>query len=128
VFTEQTRLEALSVGDSPLRRDARALVEATIRDVLTARPELRAVCWVQSVDDPDPDVFIVSKVVVEFTSGATFDLDTATYDGVGTLDSAAFAVIADLVLAQSDILVEAFGLDVNVVASREGAEVTRRSS
>lgn len=128
MFTEQTRIEALSVAELTSHRDARTLVEATVRDVLEAHPDLRAVRWVQSSDDPDPEVFLVSRVVVEFTSGATFDLDTATYDGEGTLDTTAFAVLADLVLAQADLLVDAFGLGVNVVASRAGVEVTRRSS
>ncbi len=128
MFTERSRIEALSVADPPSHRDARALVEATVREVLATQPQLRAVRWAQTVDDPDPDVFVVSRVVVEFSNGATFDLDTGRYDGEGSLDDTAYALIADLVLAQSDILVEAFGLGVNVVASRLGTEVTRRSS
>ncbi len=121
MFDTDTRREVLAA--SPIHgRDALALVEATLRDVLDAHTELQAVRWVQRIDDPDPDVFVVSKVAVEFTSGATFNLDTATGDQ--PLDATAHAIIADLVLAQSDLLVAAFGLDVNVVASRAGIEVT----
>ncbi len=128
MFTEQTRRNALAVAEPPSHRDARALVEATVRDVLASRPQLRSVRWVQTVDDPDPNIFIVSKVIVEFTSGATFNLDTAKYDGPGELDLAAFAILADLVLAQADILVDAFGLGVSVIATREGVEVTHLTS
>ncbi len=128
MFTEESRRDALAVAEPPSHRDARALVEAVVRDVLDAHPELRAVRWVQSIDDPDPDVFVVSRVVVEFTSGATFDLDSATADGPCDLDAIAYGVVADLVLAQTDLLVDAFGLGVNVRVSRAGAEVTPRSS
>lgn len=128
MFTEQTRIEALSIAEPPSHRDARSLVEATLRNVLDAHPDLRCVRWSQTIDDPDPSVFLVSRVVVDFQNGASFDLDTATADGPCELDAAAHAVIADLVLAQSDILVDAFGLGVNVVASRGGVEVTPRSS
>lgn len=124
VFTKQTRREALAVAEPPSRRDARALVEQTVRDVLEAHPELRAVRWVQTIDHPSPDVFVVSNVVVEFTDGVLFDLDTGTGTGPCDLDLAAYAVVADLVLAQTDLLVDAFGLGVNVVASRAGMEVT----
>ncbi len=129
MFTEQTRREALAVAQPPSHRDARILVEQTVRDVLDAHPELRAVRWEQAaIDDPDPDVLVVSRVVVEFTDGATFDLDTATASGPCELDTAAYAVFADLVLAQSDLLVDAYGLGVNVRVSREGAEITPRTS
>lgn len=120
MFDTASRRDALAA--SPIHgRDALALVEATVRDVLDTLPEIRAVRWVQRIDDPDPAVFLVSKVAVEFTSGATFDLDTATGDS--PLDATAHAIIADLVLVQSDLLVAAFGLGVNVVASRAGIEV-----
>lgn len=128
MFTEQTRRDALAVAEPTSHRDARALVEAAVRDVLDTHPEIRAVCWTQRVDDPDPTVFLVSRVVVEFASGATFDLDTATADGPCELDTTAYAVVADLVLAQSDLLVDAYGLGVNVRVSREGAEITPRPS
>lgn len=121
MFDTDRRRDALAASHIH-GRDALALVEATVRDVLDAHPELRAVRWVQRIDDPDPEVFLVSKVAVEFTSGATFDLDTATGDQ--PLDATAHAIIADLVLAQSDLLVAAFGLGMNVVASRAGVEVT----
>ena len=120
-FDTDTRRDALAAS-TVHGRDARALVEATVRDVLDTHPEIRAVRWVQRIDDPDPGVFLVSKVTVEFTSGATFDIDTAAGDA--PLDTTAHAIIADLVLAQSDLLVAAFGLGVNVVASRAGVEVT----
>ena len=84
--------------------------------------------WTQRVDDPDPTVFLVSGVIVEFASGATFDLDTATATGPCDLDLTAYAVVADLVLAQTDLLVDAFGLGVDVTVSRAGAEVTPRPS
>ncbi len=128
VFTEQTRRDALAVADPPSHRDARALVEATVREVLDAHPELRAVRWTQRVDDPDPTVLLASNVRVEFESGAVFDLDTATATAPCDLDLTAYAVVADLVLAQTDLLVDAFGLGVDVAVSREGAEVTPRPS
>lgn len=128
MFTELTRHEALAVAEPPSHRDARAMVEKTVRDVLDAHPELRAVRWVQTIDHPSPDVFVVSKVVVEFESGAMFDLDTATATGPCDLDLTAYAVVADLVLAQTDLLVDAFGLGVDVAVSRAGVEVTSRPS
>ena len=121
MFDIDTRRDVLAAS-TVHGRDARALVEATVRAVLDTHSEIRAVRWVQRIDDPDPDVFLVSKVAVEFASGANFDLDTATGDA--PLDARAHAVIADLVLAQSDLLVAAFGVGVNVVASRTGVEVT----
>ena len=128
MFTEQTRRDALAVAEPATRRDARALIEIAVRDVLDTHREIQAVRWVQSIDDPDPDVFVVSRVVVEFTSGATFDLDTATASAPCELDATAYAVVADLVLTQTDLLVEAYGLGVNVRVSLAGAEVTPRTS
>ena len=121
MFDTDTRRDALAA--SPIHgRDALALIEATVRDVLDTHPEIRAVRWVQLIDDPDPSVFLVSRVTVDFEGGATFDLDTATGDS--PLDATAHAIIADLLLAPSDLLVAAFGLGVNVVTSRAGVEVT----
>lgn len=128
MFTEQTRRDALAVAEPPSHRDARALVEQTVRDVLDAHPELRAVRWVQTIDHPSPDVFVVSKVVVEFTDGILFEFDTATASAPCDLDLAAYAVVADLVLMQTDLLVDAFGLGVDVAVSRAGVEVTSRPS
>jgi hypothetical protein len=101
MFTEQTRRHALAAALPPSHRDARALVEASVRNVLDAHPELRAVRWTQRLDDPDPTVLLASKVVVEFENGSTFELDTATADGPCDLDATAFAIVADLVLAQT---------------------------
>ena len=128
MFTEQTRRHALAAALPPSHRDARALVEASVRNVLDAHPELRAVRWTQRLDDPDPTVLLASKVVVEFEHGATFSLDTATADGPCDLDPAAYAVVADLLLAQTDMLVDAFGVGVTVRISRDGAEVAPLSS
>ena len=121
MFDTATRRDVLATS-TVHGLDARALVEASVRDLLDTHPEIRAVRWVQRIDGPDPEVFLVSKVAVEFTSGATFDLDTATGDSL--LDATAHALIADLVLAQSYLLVAAFGVGVSVVASRAGIEVT----
>lgn len=128
MFDIDTRRDVLAA--SPIHgRDALAIVESTLRDVLDAHPELSAVRWTQLIDDPDPEVFLVSRVVVEFMSGASFDLDTATADGPCEFDAIAHSIIADLVLAQSDLLVAAFGLDVNVRVSRDaGVVVTPRAS
>ena len=101
MFTEQTRRHALAAALPPSHRDARALVEASVRNVLDAHPEQRAVRWTQRLDDPDPTVLLASKVVVEFENGSTFELDTATADGPCDLDATAFAIVADLVLAQT---------------------------
>lgn len=127
MFDTITRGEALSAIPTH-GRDARELVEATLRNLLLDHPELLAIRWVQSIDDPDPEVFVVSRVVAELTNGATFDFDTATAHGPSDLDLTAYAVLADLVVAQSDLLVAAFGLGVKVVASRAGVEVTPLSS
>lgn len=127
MFDTITRGEALAAIPTH-GRDARELVEATLRNLLLDHPELLAIRWVQSIDDPDPEVFVVSRVVVEFTSGATFDLDTATAHGPSDLDLTVYAVLADFVVAQSDLLAAAFGLGVSVRASRAGVEVTPRTS
>lgn len=124
MFDTATRREALSASTTH-GRDARELVEATLRDLLADHPEINAIRWVQTIDDPDPTVFVVSRVVAEFADGSTFDFDTATSHGPSTVDLAAYATLADLVVAQSDLLVAAFGLDVRVRVSRTEVEASR---
>jgi hypothetical protein len=127
MFDTITRSEALSAIPTH-GRDARELVEATLRNLLLDRLDVLAIRWEQTIDDPDPEVFVVSRVVAEFTNGATYDFDTATAHGPSDLDLTAYAVLADLVVAQSDLLVAAFGLGVSVRATRVGVEVTPRAS
>ncbi len=127
MFDTTTRGEALAAIPTH-GRDARDLVEAMLRNLLLDHLDLLAIRWEQTIDDPDPEVFVVSRVVAEFTNGASFDFDTATAHGPSDLDLTAYAVLADLVVAQSDLLVAAFGLGVGVRVSRAGVEVTPRAS
>jgi hypothetical protein len=130
MFDTERRLDVLSAVNWPsLARDARPTIETTLRDLLTSCPDLRAVRWVQSLDHPSPDVFIVHDAALEFTDGGRVLTDTGRFDGnaQGDLNPQAYAVLADLILTQTDLLVAAFGLGVEVTATRDGVQVARRT-
>lgn len=130
MFDTERRLDVLSAVDwSSLARDARPTIETTLRDLLANCPDLCAVRWVQSLDHPSPDVFIIHDAALEFADGGRFLADVGRFDpnAQGDLDPKAYAVLADLILAQTDLLVAAFGLGVEVTATRDGVQVARRA-
>lgn len=130
MFDTERRRDALSVVDwSSLARAARPAIEATLRDLLTSCPDLRAVRWVQSLDHPSPDVFVIHDAALEFTDGGRFLAETGRFDrdAQGDLNPEAYAVLVDLILTQTDLLVAAFGLGVEVIATRNGVQVARHA-
>lgn len=95
---------------------ARAEVAATLAALFDAHSDIAAVRWVQRDRGS-----LVDALVVEFTDGAAFH----GHDG-GPQRRApapeAYAVLADLVLYDTDLLHDAFGLGVAVVATRGGLD------
>lgn len=125
MFNTEIRRDALAAAPTH-GRDARPLVEGILHELFRDHASLRSLGWSQSIDHPSPEVFVTHDVVIEFTGGARFDADTASFHDGRTdgFDPDAYAAVASVVLTLTDLLVAAFGLPARVTVSRHGVEVT----
>lgn len=109
-------LAILPAAGACRRCAARIEVAATLAALFDAHADIAAVRWVQRDRGS-----LVDALVVEFTDGTAFH----GHDGGPqrrTPTPEAYAVLADLVLYDTDLLFEAFGLSVAVVATRGGLD------
>lgn len=95
-------------------RAAQAEVAAILAGLFTAHDDIAAVRWVQRDRGT-----LIDDLVVEFTDGTAFH----GHEGGPqrrTPSPEAYAVLAELVLYDTDLLHDAFGRGVAVVATRGG--------
>lgn len=98
--------------------DAHNDVVAILHALFVGGSEVRAVRWRQRADH-----FLVDDLVVEFTDGSAFHAN-APDPCARTLSPEQYAVLADLMLANTDLLLDAFGVGVTVAATRDAITTT----
>jgi hypothetical protein len=98
------------------RCTARREIAATFAALFDLHDDIAVVRWVQH--DPDAEI---DALVVEFTDGDSYHAHDSGPQRRAPPPEA-YAVLVDLVLYNPDLLHDAFGLGVSVVATRGGLD------